>query len=260
MTGSNVSAWKEKFWSRPEEDPPWQLKTVHPKLEQEIGSLEAELRGGDKARKVYFVPCCGKSLDLKFLADRVKGDDVVIGCEGTEGAIRQFFKEQQLDFNVSEQSDNVLIFETPDKKLKIFCCDLFTLTPEILGTKVNRVWDRGSFVAFHDPETRKEYVGVIRGLLDEEFNYLLHTATAPGDLGDIDTPNSELGPTRIGSKEVESAFENFCQIRLLAHQENASLYDRLPDSLYRINVFMLTAKKSSDDRIKFWQVSCTNEL
>eukprot|EP00057_Strongylocentrotus_purpuratus_P003075 XP_003725864.2 PREDICTED: uncharacterized protein LOC100892034 [Strongylocentrotus purpuratus] len=55
-----------------------------------------------KTNPVFFLPCCGKSLDIKWLAD--KGHSVV-GVEIAEMACRQFFESHDLKYEEEEIKD-----------------------------------------------------------------------------------------------------------------------------------------------------------
>lgn len=68
-----------------------------------------------------FVPLCGKSLDMIWLAAR---GHQVIGVELSEIAIREFFEAAGLEPKVSD-TDGVSLFETPN--IKIYCGDIFSI-------------------------------------------------------------------------------------------------------------------------------------
>ena len=58
-------------------------------------------------------------------------------------------------------------YSTPDGRITIFACDLFDVTPEMVG-KVDAIWDRGSFVALSF-ETRPRYAALLRRLVGDSF-------------------------------------------------------------------------------------------
>ena len=99
----------------------------------------------------FFVPLCGKTIDLLFL--RQKGFTVV-GCEGVEQACKDFFVENSIESEKTDLGDGFTSFSDKSGKLKIVCGDYFKLTPEVLGGKFDCVWDRGSLVAI--PRERRE--------------------------------------------------------------------------------------------------------
>jgi thiopurine S-methyltransferase len=110
------------------------------------------------------------------------------GVEGVESVVEQFFSENHLSVTKSDISGIQVWptkchkpkdalqghrYSTPDGRLTILACDLFDITPEVVGP-VEAVWDRGSLVAL-GVDTRPRYVALMRGLLVEQnFRYLVH--------------------------------------------------------------------------------------
>merc|ERR1719367_1434380 len=118
----------------------------------------------------FFVPLCGKTKDLLFLYS--KGFQV-IGCEGVHKACTDFFKENSIDdIEIIDLDEGMKSYGTKDGNLKIIGGDYFKLTPEILGGKVDCVWDRGSLVAI-DVAKRPEYAKVMMSLMNDKFAYLI---------------------------------------------------------------------------------------
>jgi len=118
-----------------------------------------------------FVPLCGKSVDLTFLAQ--KGRQVV-GVELSELAVTQFFDEQQLTPDVSRDGELTRYASGP---ITIFCGDLFALTPAQLG-RVDAFYDRAALVALPD-ELRRRYVSHMATLLPAPVVGLLVTFEYP---------------------------------------------------------------------------------
>ena len=58
-------------------------------------------------------------------------------------------------------------YSTPDGRITIFACDLFDVTPEMVG-RVDAVWDRGSFVALSF-DTRPRYAALLKRLVGNSF-------------------------------------------------------------------------------------------
>ncbi|XP_071499595.1 probable thiopurine S-methyltransferase [Diadema antillarum] len=124
----------------------------------------------DKSR--VFVPLCGKTVDLKWFADQ--GHEVV-GVEGIDQPVTEFFQEQKLSYTKSDIHgvEGGKLYESEDGRIKIFVSDLFNLTRDILG-QFDAVWDRGSVVAVDECD-RKEYAKVISSLLSPGARMLLVT-------------------------------------------------------------------------------------
>jgi thiopurine S-methyltransferase len=141
-----------------------------------------------------FVPLCGKSLDLVFLADRATD---VIGVEFVEQAVQDFFDERGLtptvlhDPETQYQADNYTLF----------AADFFAMTPELLGP-IDAVVDRASMVALI-PETRERYATHMASLLRAGAKILLITFT-------YDQQMMHGPPHSVPADEIQSLYaDNF---------------------------------------------------
>ena len=102
------------------------------------------------------VPLCGKSPDLKWLADR--GHEVV-GVELSAIAAEAFFAEQGLKYHV-EKRGGFDVYSARDDAVEFFCGDYFAFQAE----PFDALYDRGALVAL--PESlRSEYVKHTKTLL-----------------------------------------------------------------------------------------------
>lgn len=135
-----------------------------------------ELTGGRSNLRV-FVPLCGKSLDMLWLAEQ--GHNVV-GVEVAKQAIESFFEENDLTFSVEKVKlaatvDPVDVYKCVEKKIIIFCCDLFVLSEEDVGGRFDAIWDRGSLSAMQPAVVNrgKKYAKKLHSLLAADGNYLL---------------------------------------------------------------------------------------
>ena len=54
----------------------------------------------------------------------------------------------------------------------MYCCDLFKINLTLLETPVDRIFDRGSYVAI-EREDREKYVKLMLSLMAPTFRYLL---------------------------------------------------------------------------------------
>lgn len=124
---------------------PWHKDEIHPNLIKNLQTLIEATGKTDNKDIRFFVPLCGKTKDLLFLKSQ---GFQVIGCEGVEKAVVDFFNENSLEFSKTDLSaDGTTSFTSKDGKLNIVKGDYFKLTPELLGGKIDCVWDRGSLVA-----------------------------------------------------------------------------------------------------------------
>lgn len=91
-------------------------------------------------KKRVFVPLCGKTEDMVFLAQQ---GHTVVGVELVEDAVRAFFEEHGLNPTVTKEGALVRYEHGP---YVLFAGDLFATTRESLGG-VNALYDRASIVA-----------------------------------------------------------------------------------------------------------------
>jgi thiopurine S-methyltransferase len=131
----------------------------HPFLERWWPSI-----GVAPGSRVY-VPLCGKSLDMVWLA--VRGHPVV-GSELSPIAVQEFFGEQGATAGVEQHG--------PFKRhaanaFEILEGDAFELTPELLGP-VRGAYDRAALVAL-PPELREIYVRKFAALMPKGSRSLL---------------------------------------------------------------------------------------
>ncbi|MGP5011224.1 thiopurine S-methyltransferase [Psychrobacter glacincola] len=94
-----------------------------------------------------FVPLCGKSLDMAWLA--AQGYDVV-GVELVETAVQAFFTEQNISPTVHQHVDNSAIKyyqgQLSGQTITLWVADIFALTTEDIGS-VNAVYDKAALIA-----------------------------------------------------------------------------------------------------------------
>jgi thiopurine S-methyltransferase len=124
---------------------------------------------GEKKR--VFVPLCGKTVDLVFLA--AQGHEVV-GVELVEDAVKAFFAEQQLTPTVTSQGP---LTGYQAGAITIFAGDYFHATRAVLGA-VNAVYDRAALIAL-PPDLRTRYVSHLRKVVPEGNPGLVVTLEYP---------------------------------------------------------------------------------
>ena len=169
-----------------------------------------------------FLPLCGKSLDLAYLAD--KGHNVY-GCEFVKKAVEDFFKEQNLQYTTSSLPSGSIVYKAVSKKITLYCGDFYALKSDEVG-KFDAVWDRASLVAIN-PSQREEYAKVMQDLMGPGCKYLLNSFIINGD-------NYCGPPHSVSQEDIERCFSSFCDIKQL----DSKFADfRLPsmDSLQIIN-------------------------
>jgi thiopurine S-methyltransferase len=117
------------------------------------------------------IPLCGKSVDMKWLADR---GIRVTGVEASELPCRDFFREQDLDYTESRSGDFTVY---NSGMITIMQGDFFRLPPSFNNT-FDAVFDRAALVAL-PPEKRKLYsarltslcrAGAVKMLISYEYD------------------------------------------------------------------------------------------
>jgi thiopurine S-methyltransferase len=155
-----------QFWHRrwQEDLIGWHLDEVHPGLIRFFPRLE--LQEGQS----IFVPMCGKSLDILWLAQQGLR---VVGVELSDKAIKDFFKEHQMNA-VSGSEHGVNYYEAAN--IKLFHGDYFDLLPEHLA-QVSAIYDRAALIALpkEGDHGRKAYMQQMRDLFGPGIKTLLIT-------------------------------------------------------------------------------------
>ncbi len=147
-----------------------------------------------------FVPLCGKSLDLVWLA---KQGHHVIGIELSEIAACDFFAEQNLEPKARKTK---LMDTLSHNNITIHIGDYFNLTQEQMKD-IKAVYDRAALIALPD-ELRQDYVNHQKNLLKPGTQILLITL-------EFDQSKKPGPPFSIQQNMVEQLYANWCDIKLL---------------------------------------------
>lgn len=161
-TGRDNALWQQ-CWR--DNDTEFHQKTVNSALVRFWSALG--LAPGDR----IFVPLCGKSLDLLWLA--AQGHSVV-GVELSPIAVRAFFKNNRLQPARRKQGKFTL---WQSGRIDILCGDLFDLTAADLGN-VAAIFDRASLTALPE-DIRHAYLAQLRNIVPAPCKILLLTTEEP---------------------------------------------------------------------------------
>ena len=119
-----------------------------------------------------FVPLCGKSIDMVWLA--AQGYDVV-GVELVETAVQEFFAEQNISPTIHQHADNpaVKYYQGPlaEQTITLWVADIFALTAADIGD-VDAVYDKAALIAL-PADMRAQYSEQIRELSSNTSQILL---------------------------------------------------------------------------------------
>jgi thiopurine S-methyltransferase len=158
-----------------------------------------------------FVPLCGKSTDLDWLAARGLR---VTGCELVEQAVRDFFRERSIT-PVERAVEGGVAFDGAD--VRVVRGDIF----EFVCTKpFDCAFDRAALVAM-PPDQRAAYVAKVLSVLKPGGRVLL--IAMEHDLG-------QGPPFSVTEDEVRALYEGECVVSLIEREdvtrENQRFVDR----------------------------------
>lgn len=162
-------------------------------------------RGLDLAQgSRVFVPLCGKSLDMIWLAQQ--GHDV-IGLELSPVAVRAFFRENHMQPSQRKVGQFTL---WQCGKISILCGDYFSVSQEDLGC-IDVVYDRAALTALPE-DMRRLYVARLKLILPAACKVFLLTVE---DADEGETQEVTLG----ASAEITALYSEAFEIEL-AHVES----------------------------------------
>ncbi|GIU06583.1 MULTISPECIES: thiopurine S-methyltransferase [unclassified Shewanella] len=174
------------------------LSAVNPLLVKYWPQLELA------ANTQVFVPLCGKSLDMCFLAEL--GHDV-LGCELNELAVQQFYRENALAVDTRTVAEHQR-FHT--EQVTIYQGDIFSLdAAEMPSTKA--FYDRAALIAWPE-EMRLAYARQLAKLIPTSSIGLLIT---------LDYPQAELNgpPFAVSDDWVQANLADDFEIERLACED-----------------------------------------
>lgn len=150
-----------------------------------------------------FVPLCGKSLDLIWLAEQ--GYEVT-GIELSPLAVKAFFAENHLNV---EKTTIGGIECWQSGKIRLFCGNFFSLTLEILG-QVDAVFDRASLVAL-PRAMRQDYAARLTEI----------TQSAPKLLVTLEYEQEKMDgpPFSVSEDEVKALYQSNYHVKQISAQD-----------------------------------------
>jgi len=147
-----------------------------------------------------FVPLCGKSIDMVWLA--AQGYRIV-GVEFSPQACQMFYQENKLPFQ-TEETERFTVFK--GDKITLYCGDFFDLTPAMLG-KIAAIYDRAALVALPS-DLRTKYARHLLNLSPLKIQILLITLSYE--------PTQMPGPPfSVDEQEVKTLYDKPCHIQTL---------------------------------------------
>jgi thiopurine S-methyltransferase len=195
--------WQDR-WERGETG--FHQPHIHAQLQQFWPGLNLA-RGGS-----VFVPLCGKSRDMAWLAEQ---GHAVIGAELSERAVHAFFAEAGLEPTVTS-SGAFQIFEAGP--FKIYQGDFFALPADALRD-VAACYDRAALIAL-PPEMRPDYAEKLAALLPPSAQVLMISIEYPE--GEIKGP-----PFSVSGSEVRALFGSAFEITVLEDRDALAASENL---------------------------------
>jgi len=189
----------ERFWSRcwETQEIGFHLPEVNPALHAFWNQLSL-----DSSAKVL-LPLCGKSLDLKWLAQQ---GCHVVGVELSQLAVDAFFSEQSIQPD-RQANDKFQLYTS--NQLEIWCGDIFDF-PDSQLEMIQAVYDRAALVALPS-DMRKAYIQKLLEGLPNKTRWLLVTL-------EYDENLMHGPPFSVSQNEVQEYFEGY-DIRLVNKKE-----------------------------------------
>ena len=149
-----------------------------------------------------FVPLCGKTLDMLWLAGE---DHQVLGVELSQIAVEAFFEENKLAPFTKTIQEAFTCWKKDE--IQILEGDLFKTTKDHLAD-IKAVYDRASLVAF-PRDMRLDYIGHLFSILPKDTKILLVAFEYP------ETPEMPGPPFSVSEAEVSELYGQRCNIQLL---------------------------------------------
>lgn len=165
---------------------------LHPLLREFFPSW----RGSHGGR--IFVPLCGKSLDMHYLA----GHNRVFGCELSEKACEDFFTEAELDCHLVKDHRYTRFIGSD---IELCAGDFFALVPQDVAD-CPLIYDRAALIAL-PKQMRQGYIEHLRALYPQGGKLFLLTLEYPK--GELEGP-----PFAVDEDEVLQLFQGCCVERV----------------------------------------------
>lgn len=179
--------------------------------------------------KHVFVPLCGKSFDMQYLAQALS----VTGSELSDIACRDFFEESGVK-TLAKQQGGFTLYSY--ENISLFQGDFFSFKKEYLA-KVDWIYDRAALVAL-PPKMQKKYVEHLKTFFTDHTRLFLVT---------VEYPKEQLvgPPFSITSPNLETLFEGYDINHVATHELDDKLFaQRRFEVEYLTEKLYIISKKS----------------
>lgn len=220
---------QNEFWHNAWEkgDPGWRQAKVNSRLKRFWPQMN--LLPGQRV----FVPLCGDSIDLLWLVEQ---GFKVVGVELSELAVRRFFADNKLQYNLTVVGEHQLytglvtgqnagadhedVHSTSDDSLQIICGDIFTLEAATLGDCA-AIYDRAATVAMPS-ELRIKYAAHIKTLVQPGTQVMLIGMS-------YDQSKMKGPPFSVSNDNVNNLFADAFEIDVLGRSSGPEILGNLAD-------------------------------
>lgn len=156
-----------------------------------------------------FVPLCGKSIDMVWLA--AQGYDVV-GVELVESAVQAFFNEQNIEPTVFQhiENSNVACYQGKllGQNVELWVADIFALTAEDIG-EIDAVYDKAALIAL-PADMRPDYSEQLCKISGNAPQFLITL--------DYDQNKKNGPPFSVSGEQVQQYYSSHYHIAELASE------------------------------------------
>lgn len=162
----------------------------------------------------FFVPLCGKSIDMQWLVSQKYN---VLGVELSPIACADFFKENDLPFSITK-TDQFSVFKS--ENITLYSGDFFALNNKLLG-HIDAVFDRAALIAL-PIELRQRYVKHLVKLLEKDTQIFLVTTSY--------NQHEMIGPPfSVDKEEVRKLYGNYFNVKQLYNKSVTRVDDHFRD-------------------------------
>lgn len=152
-------------------DEPDYLEKVDPILMKNI----IELTGGRSNLRI-FVPLCGKTPDMRWLAEQ---GHVITGVEASPRYIKAFFRDSKLEYTVKSRQitaeKKADVYKAKGKDITLYHCDIFDFSLEEAGAQFDAIWDQSAMPVINamGGTQLKEYTALMQSLLKPDGRHMV---------------------------------------------------------------------------------------
>jgi thiopurine S-methyltransferase len=156
-----------------------------------------------KAGSSVLLPCCGKSLDLKYFSEQ---GYPVTGLELSEVACSSFFEENSLEHTIEKRGDFKHFIS---EKITLIQGDLFAFDES--GFKFDFIYDRAALIALSKEQRRAYAKKIISWIKPAGHMFLISL--------EFDESKKPPPPHSVSEEEIHELYEEHFSIEALTRED-----------------------------------------